>query len=396
MILDKLLISIIIAIQCCNLFFENSIIFEVVLLGLGVAITLFKVSFSLKSKVNIPVIIILYFLFIMLTFVPFYYKHNLEFFWGNSLGMFFSFFLMILLYNVSSNKFRENIILWIVNLFILSIFIQLLVFYISNNGYVYKYLLKISYGKSNSIASPLIFCVLFLIFYRKSNKKLKNVMILLGSLSLFLTQSFSAIFIFFSIIIGSSLKNKKKYKYLPIVLVCFFTIALILNDRKILVRLLPIEKHKKVLILRVLKKDKTDITHGRLLVYKNGISNFILSPLFGNGLGNVRVIEKIPTAADTFKSHNLVIDLLAQTGIIGTVIYLLIILLILIKNHSLIKNSGTNYIFKAIQYGFIGVLLHSMVEPNFFSYRFDSFIIVPISFIVFYKKDEFKLFVGTF
>jgi O-antigen ligase len=96
------------------------------------------------------------------------------------------------------------------------------------------------------------------------------------------------------------------------------------------------------------------------------------NPIFGIGIGNLgyHLKHKITSIVS---AHNLFLGSLAETGIIGFSLLLLLIIsssVLLVRNCIRIKMSFFNCFSWGIFAALIGVLVHSMVEPNLEGYQF--------------------------
>lgn len=88
----------------------------------------------------------------------------------------------------------------------------------------------------------------------------------------------------------------------------------------------------------------------RIQRYANGISVFLDSPVFGKGIGSVWMTIG-------FYSHNLFIDLLAETGLIGTLLFSGILILLFVRLFRLTKINSNVALILIVG---IGALLESM------------------------------------
>ncbi|MDE6583983.1 MAG: hypothetical protein K2K15_01145, partial [Anaeroplasmataceae bacterium] len=95
---------------------------------------------------------------------------------------------------------------------------------------------------------------------------------------------------------------------------------------------------------------------------------------------------------DAVSAHNFILEALIQTGIVGAILYLAILILV-IKTFKSIKDKK----LKRVALTFlIGVLVQGLAEPALFGLCFDTFFWLCIGFLVgqFRKsqKDEMFLF----
>ncbi len=121
----------------------------------------------------------------------------------------------------------------------------------------------------------------------------------------------------------------------------------------------------------------------RIELWQESLRIFRLHPILGVGLGNINY--HVQLAGTLFmRSHNLVLELLSETGIIGLLLFLSLLIGILraqIKNCQQIQGDFQKSLAWGILAGTITALTHSMVEPNISSYMFSIlfWLIVGIS-----------------
>jgi len=159
------------------------------------------------------------------------------------------------------------------------------------------------------------------------------------------------------------------------------------KDRAFILRVLKIGTPEQIRLVQTHPIDsKYMLTHGRLEVYTQAAANFMESPLFGQGLGNLRDFDDLFSAKEMFRSHNLILDLLGQTGIFGFLIYASLMLLIMqklwLRKSMSAAREQPYHILPAIFFASLGVLIHSMFEPNFMSFKFDALVWMFLAFAV--------------
>lgn len=115
----------------------------------------------------------------------------------------------------------------------------------------------------------------------------------------------------------------------------------------------------------------------RLKVYHEGVLLFMEHPFLGRGAAPYQIYDAV-------SAHNIILEALIQTGIIGTVIYLLCLCVVL-KNILRIKDTG----FKAVALVFyFSVLIQGMAEPALFGLCFDTFFWFLIGYFVQQSKRK--------
>lgn len=107
--------------------------------------------------------------------------------------------------------------------------------------------------------------------------------------------------------------------------------------------------------LRVMENLTND--DARIVLWKSAIKAFQESPLFGHGLGSIWWTVG-------FYSHNMLTDFLAETGLVGTTIFVVIIIKILVC----LNNRSKYYSFDMFIYlVFLGVMIHNTFSGYWFS-----------------------------
>lgn len=214
----------------------------------------------------------------------------------------------------------------------------------------YKSIMNIPWGASNIIASLLVPCF-FLTFFLSS--KWKYIYAAIVIIAVILTKSRGGILLFictlvlYLIYLNHKSKNATSKNTVLLMLVAVVAIVLLSNERVIMF----FEGY-------TLGNANTDFTSGRLKIFKEDFLDSLNKPLFGHGLG-------VNNSNDT-GSHNLLIDLLYKSGIIGFVLYggALIFLFAEVKKHKLINSFCGIFV--------LVMLLNSMFEVCYFSYKCDT------------------------
>jgi len=150
-----------------------------------------------------------------------------------------------------------------------------------------------------------------------------------------------------------------------------------------LLHLMSDEQIEQISLARKIRAERSqsDFLHGRFEVYGMALDNFTEHPIFGKGLGNITDYKNL-FSAPTFRAHNLLLELLATGGITGFVLYMSFLLLLLRRAYAFLKSPpGNAALYRAITYSLVAVLLHSMVESNFLSYKFAIYVFIPLSIL---------------
>ncbi|MBQ7031837.1 MAG: polysaccharide pyruvyl transferase family protein [Bacilli bacterium] len=263
---------------------------------------------------------------------------------------------------------------------------------------------------SNSVLITIgLLAIIVLILYKKSNKIGRNLyryfslLILIAGLLLSNKRFITIIVVFLSLLIifiYSKNKNKKEnikvflvytmtLLYAAFLLICFSdTFALVSrslgyvqneNSQNLGNSNQNNDKNEENGILELESEDIIDnVLNGRIELYEEAIIIFKENPVVGIGLDNYTHINNIQT-------HNSILQLLSETGIIGTMsiitvlCYVLFITLINIKKYK--DDKEYNYIYL---YAFIGELLiltYSLTGNPFHDFNQRNFYFIMIAFL---------------
>lgn len=217
----------------------------------------------------------------------------------------------------------------------------------------YKAYMRIPIAASNVIASYLV--PIFYLYY--FNIKKRNIVIIaLFILAIFLTKSRGGVvcLIFTYIIYLFTIKYKySNTKRLMIIITCAIITFILLSIPVVQTFFMGFYADKENLTAN-------ELSSGRLDLYYAEFERALKYPLFGNGL--------IFNNTTSFSgSHNLFVELFVQRGIIGTLLYLVPIGYVLRKGYQNITKPG---ILGWVLF-LIAILLHGMIELNFFNYSAD-------------------------
>lgn len=220
----------------------------------------------------------------------------------------------------------------------------------------YKRYMRIPIAASNVIASYLTPVLFLFIFNFKSNKIYKIIIGAFLLIAIILTKSRGGIVVFLLTCITYLVFFKYKFK-----LKYILTLILILGVGIYYVLEIPEVK----MVMMGFSTDETRInmnslSSNRLNIYSEELDRFFKQPFFGNGM----VFN-----ADTSKagSHDLLIELLVQSGLIGTIFYIIPLLMV-------IKVAFRQFHYQQMKgwtLFLIAMLYHGMVEVNFFNYSTD-------------------------
>lgn len=257
--------------------------------------------------------------------------------------------------------------------------------------YVVKSMINIPIGKNNYIGAILL---ILHIYYVLSAKPLvlKKILSIVQLVALFLTLSdaiYGLIFIFYIYylfvynrkrIIGKlHINNSIKFKpILNFTLICLVTVFLLKNYSTIINDFIA-----RFLSNTIEAGSIINVFHGRFEIYSYSFKLLEKNFLFGYGLGNGF------DAAETTRSHNIILQLLVSGGIINLSIFTYIIYKVIKYSKLLIKyyNKG-----KFVRIVLVFTLIDSLVEPTIQTYSYDIYFFLLISFLINrYLNEHYKL-----
>ncbi|MFA3784106.1 O-antigen ligase family protein [Melioribacteraceae bacterium 4301-Me] len=230
-----------------------------------------------------------------------------------------------------------------------------------------KNLLATSWGKSNYLATfyVLIIPVTIGTFLTLGSKKLKlflsgSMLFLLTGLILTLSRGgILSLVIAITILISKVLKPRT---FIPLLLlITLLTTVFILNP------------FASILFTGISNVGSSLSYYSRLNFYEDVWKTFLNNPIVGVGFGNLGYHSKFEFTKSVASAHNIVLGMLGETGIVGAILFIFLlcyILFLVIKNYTKEKNERIKVLEWAFISGFIGVLIHSMMEPNFEGFQF--------------------------
>lgn len=139
-------------------------------------------------------------------------------------------------------------------------------------------------------------------------------------------------------------------------------------------------------ITNILSRYSNSIFSSRLQVYQESLKVFLKHPLLGRAAYSYSVY-------DANNAHNFILESLIQTGIIGTLVYFLCLILVIKKLNCIVdKNARKGFLFYLA-----AILFQGLAEPNMFGLRSDSMLWIVLTFGIalsinnFTNKDNKKL-----
>lgn len=219
----------------------------------------------------------------------------------------------------------------------------------------YKSYMRIPIAASNVIAAYLVPILILFIFNYNPSKLIKISIISLFIIAVVLTKSRGGVvtLILAYIIYLVFFKYHFKLLYIiPIGLVLSIGIYYISDIPEVKIFMLGYSVDSNHI-------DANSLSSNRLGIFSAEFDRFLKHPLFGNGM----IFN-----AETSKSgsHNLIIELLVQSGLIGTLTYIVPIKIVLSKAAKIKTKHSMGWVMFLI-----AILLHGMVEVNFFNYSTD-------------------------
>lgn len=181
---------------------------------------------------------------------------------------------------------------------------------------------------------------LFLFFYLFRLNSRKNALgLFFIVLTLILTLSRGAIIAVFIGLIISFLLSSKKSKIKTI----FITPIIFIVFNKLIFQIFNIDIFS-TLLLRF-NEVSTDAGSGRFTIWGNGLTLFSENPIFGIGIYNFRSYSVTYFGIDHYM-HNTFLEVIVESGLIGTTLYLIFLITIILSLFKIIKiSSKINYLF---------------------------------------------------
>lgn len=365
-----------------------------------------------KKKLNINAVLLLMISMLIILLLPLL-SSTIESFFGNYLSFILSFIIYSIFINIDGNI--ESKVIFFVKLSSIILCVQLLyksLTIISSgvDGNLYKAYIQISLGNSNSLGFFLL--IFFFILYNSYQKKsiVDNFILLLLLVSIVALQSRTTFIAFVLVIIFHFIERefKKVIITLLIFIIALFSFQNIYDDAKgkVLVGYYSevplIESTAKSIKNETIEsaeeattvtrekssiyKRLDDISSKRLTLYEKVFAEYKESPIIGLGLGNVFI--DFMGVYGPVRSHNIILDLLATSGIIGLLVFGSILIIVM---RFLWKNKNNNLYVRGVFYGFIAILIQGMLEPNIFSISVDIYLWTLIGacyVIINYQKNQ--------
>ena len=260
--------------------------------------------------------------------------------------------------------------------------------------FLYKNLLATSWGRSNYFAAfyVLIIPITLGFLLTVNSRRLKiifsiAILLMFGALTFTLSKGgFLTLSLALLVFISRVVKPK-----------IFFSLLFIFAIGIAIILLNPLTY---LIIDGLINVDSNLSTYSRINFYVDVWNTFLKNPITGVGLANLGYFAKFKVTEDMAASaHNIILGTLGETGIVGSFLFLGALIwsfIQVVKNYIKEKNEK----FKILQWSFIcafiGVVLHSMMEPNLegfqFAVMFWSFIAVSFKFSELSEEEKAKVF----
>jgi len=367
-----------------NLFFTN--IYISIFFVCFIAYT-FSIYLVIYEKENLSANFVLYIQIILSIFllIPALWG-NLEFFWGNYYSFLLSPFIYFICLNIQLKNAKKIIYIFL-KFFALVLSTQIIFMAIElvykigvTSAGSYKHMLRLNIGNSNALGFYLL--LLFFIIYANPRKWIEKILLVLIIISIITIQSRTTLLMFILCFTFFNLKIKHIKKTAVVLIFCiiliniFFNISPSFKDR-LLFGILPGKQNVSL----------NSISSNRIFIYKEVFKKIEEHPIFGIGLGNIRVKTSETSELQILRAHNIFLDLLGMGGVIGFLLYLSLIVYLLkwLKFHG----KKDDFIL-GTYHGYIAILMQGMFEPNIFSYTQGAFLwtIIGACFIIF-KSNRF-------
>ncbi len=278
--------------------------------------------------------------------------------------------LYVVIFNCSFNLISEDRteVKNLLTFFTIMTGVQLLLVYVVNDFSLRKQFIVAGIGYSNYCATFLLLAVSYLTFV-KTNLFQKFV-IGFGVIALILTESFGA-YVAFLVVVVIALITKINWKskktillFFPIIIVIVLGLIFFFNTK------LGHPAWNRILTkFRYIKTGNyKNLGSSRISLYSQTLENIKNSPLFGC---ITNVITNSAGEVIVYKAHNFVLESLVSYGIVGTLINAIIVILVIID---IKKSKNKSATFRGEVIALIAVLIHGLVEPNFFTLHFEMFI----------------------
>lgn len=357
---------------------NKDFIIEIIIIIIAISIIVYN-----KFKIKVDIISILLFIRIIFSIIPLLYKEAPSF-----MGNFMIQIIDLLSYFIAINYIdTQKRFIKILKIATFIIAIQVIVTAIFNISIVpyenisYKSFMLVPFGGSNFISViilPILSAEIICMDYKKNSMK-NSIYILVLTIAIFLTKSRTGIILLSGVYIVSLtkifIKGGKTVKCIATLISgTIFIVVLICISNNAIVDLKNIFSGFSSVVESggILNK----ISSGRIDLFKEYINQFIYSPIWGNGC-----IYELGIS----RSHNLIIDILYQSGIIGMLTLLVTIYYYEIKTKKYRYDTNIKYMRIIILIFFI----NSMIEISILNSVIIDYIVFSIlGYSIYYRTNS--------
>lgn len=365
-----------------NIPINKDFIIEVIILIIAICIIIYK-----KFKIKVDIISSLLFIRLIFSIIPLLYKEAPSFI-GNFMIQIIDLmsYLIAINYLGSQEKFLK---IFRISAFIIAI--QVIFTAIFNMSIVpyksmsYKSFMLIPFGGSNFIGTiilPILSAEIISLNYKK-NKIENSIYILVLTIGILLTKSRTCMILLSAVYIVAFAKffsKDGKYNKLIAILITITLIIIgfiFINDSLILYLKNIFSGFSSIVESGGFLNR---ITSGRIDLYKEYIGKFIHSPVWGNGCIYDLGISR---------SHNLIIDILYQSGIVGILFLIMIVYYYKIKTKKYKDDINIRYM-KIVLFIFF---INSMSEISILNSVIIDYIVFSIlGYSIYYKNNNNEIY----
>lgn len=341
------------------------------------ALFLIKALLNADKELNVPLVILLWLAFLIWGFLSFFIaieKFRAIAMWKNYFAGFvtLSFTFFVIKNKIHVKSVLVGIIIWGVLLSIIEFKILMVDLGGLAGGivglYFKKNLLATSWGRSNYLATFFVMIIPITIGYLLYVKSLRTksllvISLLLMSTAIILTLSRGGLLSLMIAVLLLFSRVIKRRTLVPIILVLVVILIIILLN--------PLTY---VLIERTVAVEGSSSFLTRINFYEDVWKTFINHPILGVGFGNLGLYAQFVVPLNyTTSAHNIVLGMLGETGIVGAILFLSLLWKIareLLKKVKQEKYEPLKFLKWACFSAFIGVIIHSLMEPNFEGMQF--------------------------
>jgi O-antigen ligase len=315
-------------------------------------------------------------------------------FWKNHLASFiiFSFAYFIIKNKLQVKSLIIAIIVWglLLALIEFKVLLELGGFTAGIIGLFFKKnLLTLGWGRSNYLSAFFVVIIPFTIGYwlYTNSRKLKifiTFSLILMSFAIILTLSRGGILALIIALIILFFKVLKPRTVIPLLTVLTIIIIVLLLN--------PLTY---VLVDSISALEKSGSVYSRINFYIDTWNAFLKYPITGVGFGNLGLYAKfILPMYEAPSAHNIVLGALGEVGIVGTIFYGAIFVVLFKTLFSLYKNENDERL-KMLKWSafaaLLGGLIHTLVEPTFEGLQFSIvfWIIASISIKLDLLKNDY-------